>query len=42
MLRICDVMGRNQKMMLHRVVIEEVVVKDCLQSQELLKKEKPF
>jgi hypothetical protein len=38
---VCDV-GRNQKTMLHRVAIEEVVGKGCPQLQELLKKEKLF
>jgi hypothetical protein len=35
-------MARNQKMMLHKVAIEEVVEKEYLQLLELLRKEKPF
>jgi hypothetical protein len=39
---ICDVVGRNQKTMPHRVAIEEVEGKECQQLLELPKKEKPF
>jgi len=37
---ICAVMDRNQKMMLHRVVIEEVVVRGYPQLLGLPRKEK--
>jgi hypothetical protein len=38
---ICAVMDRNQKMMLHRVAIEEVVGRGYPQLLELPRKEKP-